>query len=240
MKRILLTIWVTLLAGLWFTNGCSKEIENFTTTKCIRVIDGDTIVISGGDRVRLIGIDTAEVYESDKLFKDSERTGKDIRIIQALGKQASEYTKKWLDRKTIKLELDPDNVYINHRDKYGRLLAYIYLADGTFFNAQIIKDGYANAYTKFPFKYMDEFRNYEREARESKKGLWAEEAEESPALSVKGEVAEAKYVASKKSKVFHRSSCVWANKIREKNKVQFKTREEAENAGYRPCQTCRP
>ena len=58
------------------------------------------------------------------------------------------------------------------RDRYGRLLAYVYLSDGTFLNAEIIKQGYGFAYTRFPFKYMEEFRKYEREARENRQGMW--------------------------------------------------------------------
>ncbi len=48
----------------------------------------------------------------------------------------------------------------------------MYLEDGTFLNAEIIKQGYGFAYTKFPFKYMDEFMRYEREAKEQNRGLW--------------------------------------------------------------------
>jgi len=69
--------------------------------------------------------------------------------------------------KTVRLEYDQTK-----RDKYDRLLAYVYLEDGTFVNAEIVKQGYGHAYTKFPFKYMEEFRAYEREAREQKRGLW--------------------------------------------------------------------
>ena len=58
------------------------------------------------------------------------------------------------------------------QDKYGRTLAYVYLEDDTFVNAEIIKQGYGFAYTRFPFKYLEEFRQLEREAREAKRGLW--------------------------------------------------------------------
>ena len=67
------------------------------------------------------------------------------------------------------LELEFDQ---NQRDKYKRLLAYVYLEDGRFLYAERIKQGYGHAYTKFPFKYMNEFRNYEREARIRERGLW--------------------------------------------------------------------
>jgi micrococcal nuclease len=58
------------------------------------------------------------------------------------------------------------------QDKYGRILAYVYLEDGTFVNAEIIRQGYGFSYTRFPFKYLEEFRTLEREAREAKRGLW--------------------------------------------------------------------
>jgi micrococcal nuclease len=54
----------------------------------------------------------------------------------------------------------------------GQGLAYVYLEDGTFVNAEIIRQGYGLAYTRFPFKHLEEFRRLEREARESKRGLW--------------------------------------------------------------------
>src|SRR5690606_37475521 len=59
-------------------------------------------------------------------------------------------------------------------DKYNRTLAYVFLKDGTFVNAEIIKRGFGHAYTRFPFKYLDDFRSYEKTAREKKIGLWAE------------------------------------------------------------------
>jgi micrococcal nuclease len=74
-----------------------------------------------------------------------------------------------VEKKQVRLEYDWQK-----RDKYGRLLAYVYLEDGTFLNAEIIKQGYGFAYTKYPFKYLEEFRQYEREARNNSKGLWKE------------------------------------------------------------------
>ena len=79
-----------------------------------------------------------------------------------------------MDKKEIRLEYDQANAPIGHRDRYGRILAYVYLKDGTFLNAEIIKQGYGFAYTRFPFKYLEEFRRYEREARENEMGMWGE------------------------------------------------------------------
>jgi len=72
-----------------------------------------------------------------------------------------------IEGKKVRLEYDWQN-----KDKYGRTLAYVFLEDGTFLNAEIIKQGYGFAYTKYPFKYIKEFREYERQARNSGRGLW--------------------------------------------------------------------
>ena len=77
-----------------------------------------------------------------------------------------------VQRKRVILEFDQANAHIGHKDKYRLTLAYVFLEDGTFLNAEIIKQGYGFAYTRFPFKYMDEFRGYQREAREQGRGLW--------------------------------------------------------------------
>ncbi len=140
--------------------------------KVKRVVDGDTLLLTNGERVRLIGVDTPEVHDSEKLDRDAQSTGRDIKTIKALGKKASAFTKSLVDKKEVRLEFDQANAHIKHRDKYGRILAYVYLSDGTFVNAAIIKQGYGLAYTLFPFKYIEEFRRYEKKARENERGLW--------------------------------------------------------------------
>jgi len=130
----------------------SIKIVRFQT--CTEVIDGDTIVLNNTEKVRLIGVDTPETKHPQK-------------PVEYFGKEASAFTKKILEGKTVRVEYDQEA-----KDKYGRTLAYVYLEDGTFLNAEIIKQGYGHAYTKFPFKYLEEFRQYEREARENKRGLW--------------------------------------------------------------------
>ena len=137
-----------------------------------RVVDGDTLLLGNGERVRLIGVDTPEVHESDKLQRDAERTQTDIETIRRLGQKSSAFVKKMVRGKRVRMEYDQANAAIGHRDRYGRTLAYVYLQDGTFLNAEIVRQGYGFAYTKYPFKYADEFRKYEREAREKGRGLW--------------------------------------------------------------------
>jgi len=137
-----------------------------------RVIDGDTVQVwlpnERADRIRLIGVDTPEVYESEKLERDSRESGRSRAEIQALGRLASEFTKKHLDGKSVGLELD-----VQTRDKYARLLAYVWLPDGTLFNMVIMREGYAQILTIPPnVKYADLFLACQREAREKWRGLW--------------------------------------------------------------------
>jgi len=119
-----------------------------------RVIDGDTLELSTGERVRLIGVDTPETKDPRK-------------PVQYFGEEAAEFTRRMVEGKWVRLDHDWER-----KDKYGRTLAYIYLEDGTFLNAEIIRQGYGFAYTRFPFKYLEEFRKLEREAREAGRGLW--------------------------------------------------------------------
>jgi micrococcal nuclease len=130
--------------------------------------------LDNGERVRLIGVDTPEVHPSKKLQRDAERSQRDIETIQELGRRASEFTRRMVKGKKVRLEYDQANSHIRHKDKYDRTLAYVYLEDGTFLNAEIVRQGYGHAYTRFPFRYMELFRRYEREARENKSGLWVD------------------------------------------------------------------
>lgn len=140
-------------------SGNENPTQTVTQSKfhlCERVVDGDTIIIENNEKVRLIGVDTPETVHPNK-------------PVGYFGKEASAFTKRMVEGKKVRLEYDWEM-----KDKYGRTLAYVFLDDGTFLNAEIIKQGYGFAYTKFPFKYLDEFRQYEREARENKKGLWGQ------------------------------------------------------------------
>ncbi len=126
----------------------------------IRVIDGDTIVVSPNEKVRLIGVDTPETVHPNK-------------TVQCFGKDAKEFTRSMVERKSIRLVLDESNAARNHKDRYGRTLAYVYFDDGTMLNAELIRRGYAHAYTRFPFRHVAEFREMERAARNQAVGLWA-------------------------------------------------------------------
>jgi endonuclease YncB( thermonuclease family) len=150
-----------------FTIPFSKSY-NYADILVRRVIDGDTLQLESGEKVRLIGIDTPETHESEKLHRDASRTKQDIATIKELGRVAYEFTKNLVEGKRVNLEFD----VVKH-DRYGRVLAYVYLKDGTFVNAEIVKQGYASLLTIPPnVKYADLLLELYRQARENRRGLW--------------------------------------------------------------------
>ena len=120
------------------------------------VVDGDTIKVSTIGTLRLIGMDTPETRDPRK-------------PVQCFGKEASNKAKELLSGKKVYLEYDPANKI----DKYGRTLAYVYREDGLFYNAEMIKQGFAHSYVQFPHPRLDEFNTYQQEARENNRGFWA-------------------------------------------------------------------
>ncbi len=121
-----------------------------------RVIDGDTFVIDTGERVRLIGVDTPETVDP--------RTD-----VEWFGREASAALKGLIGGRRVCLKRDRDGTI--DRDRYGRLLRYAYV-DDLFVNREMILRGYAFAYTKYPFQYLEEFREAQRYARLNNRGLW--------------------------------------------------------------------
>jgi len=180
-----------------------------------RVVDGDTVHVGRGWRnttVRFLGVDTPETVHPNK-------------PVEFFGPEASEFTKKSLKRKKVYLEIEP----LNRVDSYGRLLAYVYLEDGTFFNAKLIKEGYARVIAPSNFRYYDEFQNYEREARAAGVGIWSTKAK---TLQVPSGVSE-KIIGNKGSKIYHLPGQASYHRIEEKNRIYFNSEEEAVKAGYR-------
>ncbi len=147
-----------LIAGVFLFVSAVFAAEHGTV---VRVVDGDTIKVRIGrkvETVRLIGVDTPETVDPR-------------RPVQYFGREASRFTKRVAHGEEVTLEPDPE---CSNRDKYRRLLRYVYLEDGTLLNAEIIAQGYGFAYTKYSFSRMSEFRRLERRARREGRGLWAE------------------------------------------------------------------
>lgn len=132
--------------------------------KVVKVIDGDMVAVEINGKtktIRLIGLNTPETVDPRK-------------PVERFGIEASNKAKEILTGKSVRLEADG---IIGERGKYGRLLRYIFLEDGTNFNKMMISEGYAYEYTyNSPYKYQKEFKEAEKEAREAKKGLWGFES----------------------------------------------------------------
>lgn len=135
----------------------------FTVT---RVVDGDTFWVDDGSekgmKIRLIGIDAPE----------PRNTG--TRPKGFFGAESTSYLRELLRGKKVRLEYD-----VSRLDRYRRTLAYAYLVDGTFINAELVRNGYATVMTMPPnVKYAETFNELASKARKQKKGLW----KESPSL----------------------------------------------------------
>lgn len=178
--------------------------------RVVKVVDGDTVVLSDGRTVRYIGLDTPErgqpFYEAAKNFNQ-----------------------KLVQGKVVELEFD-----VERFDRYGRLLAYVFVRNEEgrriFVNAEMVRNGLALIYTKPPnVRYADLFLQLQNEARENKRGLWAVYRPES--LPV---------IGNRKTLTFHKPTCPEVERISPQNIVKFSNAERALEQGYHPCRRCQP
>jgi len=162
MRRNTKPLYRLNVAGV--TQSGAADINQMLRVEVVGHVDGDTVRVripnppeglSVVETIRLLGVDTPETRHPS-------------RGVEHFGQEASDFTKNTLFGKTVFLAFDWDL-----RDRYGRLLAYIYTEDGRCFNALLIQEGYGHAYTRFPFQFMEEFRTLEQEARREVRGLWA-------------------------------------------------------------------
>ena len=203
---ILLTLILALGQAAWAQ----------TSRLVTRVVDGDTIIVSGVGSVRLIGVDTPETVDPRK-------------PVQFFGAEASAYTRATAQGKQVRLEYDTQRT-----DQYGRTLAYVYLPDGALLNAEIIRQGYGQAYTVFPFRYLEQFRGYEREAREAQRGLWAtSNVALLEATAPTANPDEIVYVTRTGTK-YHRAGC----RHLARSQIPIALKDAVKRLG--PCSVCKP
>lgn len=151
-----------LLIAVLLNTACHTSRSNPTETyyTVIKVVDGDTFWVDDGTekgmKVRLIGVDAPE----------SRRTGR--KEAGHYGQESKIFLTQLLSGKEVRLEYDVDPT-----DRYGRMLAYVYLKDGTFVNAELVKQGYAMVLTVPPnVKFAEEFVRHQKNARDGQRGLW--------------------------------------------------------------------
>lgn len=206
------------------------EINNLSDKnlyKVVNVVDGDTIdviVSNKTERIRMIGINTPETVDPRK-------------TVECFGKEASDRTKEILLGNSVYLESDLTQ---QDRDKYSRLLRYVYLSDGTNFNLWLIKNGYAYEYTyNVPYKYQNDFKNAQKDATNNQQGLWAagvcsDDKEGSENLcNIKGNVNSAG------AKIYHILGQKYYNETvidESKGEKWFCSEDEAQKEGWRKSQ----
>ncbi|MBE0448226.1 MAG: thermonuclease family protein [Actinobacteria bacterium] len=214
------------------TTGAKKSPINTIEALVVRVVDGDTIQITLNgkkEKVRLIGVDTPETKHPSK-------------PVEAYGKQAEEYTRSKLSGRTVFLELD-----VQERDKYGRVLAYVWLTQPSkisdseirakMFNAHLLLDGYAQLATYPPnVKYVDHFTKYQVEARNADRGLWGvpttQKSVAPPSDTGSGEIT---VYLTRTGEKYHVGTCGYLSK----GKIPVSL-SDAKAQGYEPCSVCGP
>ena len=252
MKRYPLPLLLLLLLASLFVCSCSTGKQASTNEpvvindpappydyvyKVARVVDGDTIQVdySGKpEKVRYIGVDTPETVHPSK-------------PVQFCGKEASERNKQLVAGKKVALVTD-----VEQRDRYGRLLAYVYVRGSTggdiFVNAQLVKEGLAVVSTYPPnVAHVDDYTALQKEARDAGRGVWGDSdcaavggagaPEKKAAPAAQGDCA---YVGSIKSGKYHYPDCRHAESIKPENRRCFASEDEAQAAGYVPCKVCSP
>lgn len=140
------------------------ETQPTVTSKVIKVVDGDTVTVETNgvrETIRIIGINTPETVDPRK-------------PVECFGQEASARAHELLDNQTVILEADSTQ---GERDKYDRLLRYVFLSDGSDFGKQMISEGYAYEYTySTPYKYQQDYKTSQSDAENARRGLWADSA----------------------------------------------------------------
>ena len=200
---------IILLSIIFISLSWAHSQYHFVTS----VYDGDTILIDTGEKVRYLGIDAPEI--------DLEG-GKD----EYMALESKAFNIRLVNRKKVSLEFDREK-----KDRYGRLLAYVYMDNGVMVNALIVRRGLAHVLLKRPnLQYLELLIESQRLAMTEKIGIWRKEPSR----------VEKYYLGNKNSHRFHRPGCPFGRKIRSHNLLMFQTRREAFWEGFSPCKRCRP
>lgn len=250
-------LFLGFVLGTWHQENSSQPAQEVTSTKVspreirpltasvivasqprqlyevVSVVDGDTIdILLNGEmeRLRLIGINTPETVDPRK-------------SVECFGREASEKAKSILSGRQVALEDDSSQ---GERDKYGRLLRYVFFEDGTNFNLLMIQEGYAYEYTHdLPYRYQTEFKQAQKEAEKNKMGLWGNpcqnKTEVAPAAPAAGACVIKGNINAKKEKIYHVPGCGSYDKtvIDESNEEKwFCSEQDALDAGWRKALNC--
>jgi micrococcal nuclease len=179
----------------------------------VQVVDGDTVVLAGGAKVRVLGIDAPEM----------ERDGRPADFLAHQAKAA--LTDLTLNRT---VDLSYDRLRYDH---YGRLLAYLFLPDSTLVNAELVRRGVARVYLISPnLRYQKDLLAAQYEAIQAQRGVWQQLLKQDEPF----------YLGNRNSLRLHRPKCPLAAPMAKANQVRFTSLKQAYLQGYSPCRSCKP
>jgi micrococcal nuclease len=202
----LLCAWLVTLSAV-----CPAETRD---VRVRHVIDGDTIVLSNGDRVRYRGVNTPEIRHEDSPG-------------EPLGWEAARRNRQLVQDRSVKLVIDDRE----RRDRFGRLLASVFLRDGTSVSEVLVREGLAFVcLSEMESPFSKWLVAAQRKAIDRGLGLWA----------LRPARPEAYYLGNTGSLRFHRPTCPYAKKMRSDRRVIFRSVPEAAWAGYCRCKKCLP
>jgi micrococcal nuclease len=207
MKRLIAITFVFVLFFLFQQTGSA---DSWNQVKW--VVDGDTVVLEDGQRVRYIGINAPELA-----YDDHEA--------EPYGQASKQFNALLVDRKKVRLEFDKERF-----DQYKRRLAYVFLKNAFFVNAEILSNGYAYLLQHRPnLKYDSILLQSQRSAMSAKRGIWQNWKENKNTV-----------VGNKNSHRFHLLTCPYAKQIKPQNRIVFQKKWDAYWEGYAPAKRCMP
>jgi len=204
---------VIFLIILIFLQGLSLSLTSFAFHRVVFVYDGDPVLLKNGAKVRYLGINTPEIdHEGNKS--------------EFMAHKAKDFNQKLVKGALVRLEYD-----LERKDRYKRVLGYVFLQNGDMVNALLVRKGLAYVISIRPnLKYRDLLLEYQRKAIKERVGIW------SNLLRNKGEHC----LGNRGSYRFHLPDCLFAMKISQKNLIKFRSIYDAFWEGYSPCKRCRP
>jgi len=207
MKHYIILIFICLLF-IQSQQACIAD-----TWRRVRwVTDGDTIVLDHGLKVRYIGINAPELQHADHMA-------------EPFGEAAKQFNTTLVNRKKVRLEFDKERL-----DQYKRQLAYVFLKNGIFVNAEMLSNGYAYLLRHRPnLKYDSILLQSQRSAMTAKRGIWQNWQADKIAV-----------VGNKNSRRFHLRNCPYGKRIKPKNRIAFQKKWDAYWEGYAPAKRCMP
>lgn len=199
-------LWI----AIWLP--CSPLASPLRAAEVAWVADGDTIVLKDGRHIRYIGINAPEIPHKDKAG-------------EPFGEAAKQFNATLVLNKAVRLVLDRETF-----DRYGRVLAYVFLPDGELVNRTMLANGLAYCLYRAPnIRYHRQFLSVQRTAMSEQTGIWQLLKEKSDP-----------YMGNRVSRRFHTLDCPFGKTMKAANRIFFNTLREAFWAGYAPCRRCMP